>query len=112
MSSLQRPPRHVLVEDKPAARDFQQTQDNTEEFTRRVSAVPLLDGRLIKDIQLTGGTAKKIAHKLGRVYVGWILTRLTAIAQDHPKDNRTNTDNDKFIELTSTSNAVIDIWIF
>ena len=112
MANRPRPPRHVLVDDKPVARDFQQTQDNTENILKEVADSPLLNGRLIKDIELTGGTAKKVAHKLGRAYEGWILTRLTAVAQDHPKDNRTNTDNNKFIELTSTSNAVIDIWIF
>lgn len=82
---------------------------NIEDFTRPLVANPVLDGRLITQIQVLSTAPKKIPHLLNRAWVGWIVTNQNANSNVWVSSN---TDNDKFITLSSSANVTIDIYIF
>lgn len=65
----------------------------------------LLDGVLIKGIAIS--STKVIPHGLQRAVQGWIVTRIKSSAVIYEVKS-----DDSFITLTSTSPAVIDLYIF
>lgn len=73
-----------------------------------ILALPILNGNLIKDINLTMSIPQSVNHLLGRMPQGWFLTDNTANAVIHRSADFTQYS----ITLTSNADTTISIWVF
>jgi len=104
-----------------ALRDFQRVdttdpslremQYRLEETLKPVTGSSIVDGRLIKDISLASGTTTKIAHKLGRSIVGWIVVGKSA-AQHVYDENSAKSDLGTYLYLTAGGTVTVNVWVF
>lgn len=86
-------------------------QDNVEQAISLLPSTEIIQGRLIKNINLVASTPNQIDHKLGRNVVGWVITRQksSSIIWDEQDSN----PNQKLtLTLNCSANVVIDLWIF
>ena len=86
-------------------------QYRLEETLRPVTGSSILDGILISDISLASGTTTKVAHKLGRKLIGWIVVGKSA-AQHVYDENSGQTDLDTYLHLTAGGTVTFNVWIF
>lgn len=91
--------------------EIQNLQYRLEETLRPVTSSSVIDGNLIEDISLASGTTSKIAHKLGRKLIGWIIVGKDA-AQHVYDVNSGKTDLDTYIHLTAGGTVTVNIWVF
>lgn len=71
---------------------------------------PLIDGRLIKGVNLINGTTI-INHLLGRDLVGYIIVGISGIAEIF--DNQaSNQSPDLTLSLTSNAVVTVNLWVF
>ena len=98
---------------KIRAKEFElnQVQDSIEQTFKSVLSVPLLNGVLIRSINLTSGTTNRIEHKLGRNLIGYLVLRKDAPATIYDTKSSAVSDKD-FLLLSTTQNTTIDIWVF
>ena len=90
---------------------MRELQYRLEETLRPVTDSSLVDGVLIKDISLASGTTTKVAHKLGRSVIGWIVVGRNA-AQHVYDVNSGKTDLDTYIHLTAGGTVTVNVWVF
>lgn len=86
--------------------NLEKIQQNLINFTGQFSKVQLLDGILLKGLVVN--TSLQLSHKLGRIPQGYIIVSKNANA---------NVWNDipftkDFINLNSSGNVTIDMWVF
>ena len=91
--------------------DVSKFQDNVENVLKPVLNAQFLNGRLIKNINLTSGSTNIIEHKLERELIGWIITRKTANSNIWDEQSL-NTFKSKNLLLQCSNNVIIDIWVF
>ena len=91
--------------------EIKDLQYRLEETLRPVTSSSVIDGNLIEDISLASGTTSKIAHKLGRKLIGWIIVGKDA-AQHVYDVNSGKTDLDTYIHLTAGGTVTVNIWVF
>ena len=91
--------------------DVKNLQYRLEETLRPVTGSFIVDGRMIEDIDLASGTTSKIAHKLGRKLVGWIVVSKNA-AQHVYDVNSGKTDLNLYIHLTASGTTTVNVWVF
>lgn len=97
-----------------AIKDPVLTLDNPlAEFARSVVEIPLLDGVLHTDIDVSSSSTHKLRHGLGRKYLGYIIVRKDANV-DIIEDRSNNDQKDQFLFLQNlTASAVnISVWVF
>jgi len=84
-----------------------QLQENVEQAINPLLKNPLLDGVLIKDVKITTGTTLMLSHRLSRKAQGYIITKqnANAIIWNGELGERT-------LELNSSANVTIDVWIY
>jgi len=71
---------------------------------------PLVNGRLVSNIQLSNGTTV-INHKLGRKLIGWFITGIDGAATVY--DNQaTNQTPQLTLSLTSNAAVTASLWVF
>jgi len=91
--------------------DLVQVQENIEQTFKSVLSVPLLNGRLLTDIQLITGQTNRVEHKLGRNMIGYIIVRKNAAATIYDTKSSKVADQG-FLLLSTSTNTITDIWIF
>ena len=91
--------------------EVQNLQYRLEETLRPVTDSSIIGGRIIEDITLASGTTSKIAHKLGRKLIGWVVVGKNA-AQHVYDVNSGKTDLDTYIYLTAGGTVTVNIWVF
>lgn len=81
-------------------------QRATAEIIRQLVAIPILDGEVIEDIEITS-SGVTVAHALQRVPIGWIPVRVSADVRlwDTGVDETSLT-------LDASGTATISIWVF
>lgn len=93
--------------DNRTSQVFQRIKLILEEITNK----RLIDGALLTGVSLTTGVDNIITHKLGRPIVGYIITQKSADCRIW--DNQlTNEQKDKFLNLETSANVTVDIWVF
>lgn len=105
----------VLETQHTGNQDVELLQQNTKRFVKVLEDNPLLDGRLIEDIDvpaatLGGPSAFRVEHKLDRLPRGWIVTD----TDEQILIFRTGWDR-KYIDFANGSpigDAVVDMWVF
>lgn len=78
-----------------------------EEIQRK----PIIDGILLPSIVLTSGAANIIPHKLSRPLIGYIITLRSADCSIWDEQS-TNTQKDTYLNLQTSANVTVDIWVF
>jgi len=87
-------------------------QDNIDRSLTQLTAIALLDGILIEGASVTTGD-NKIAHKLGRKYTGYLVTKTIGAGSVVYESTTINNAKDTFIILSVASGTTLaDIWIF
>jgi hypothetical protein len=95
--------KRISTEDKI----LDQMQQNTETVFNQIVGREIIDGRLLKNINLTVGIDNPISHKLDRDLMGYIIVK-----------NNTNctiwesTTNSKTLTLRCSASTVISLGVF
>jgi hypothetical protein len=87
----------------------QRALDGISLLTQQARQCPLVDGALLRSISLTTAGAN-VAHSLGRAWTGYIVTRSSSGAAVF--DAGAQRDSTRFVSLQSSSNVVVDLWVF
>lgn len=100
----------------PNIPQIQQTSEEANRFMQSVTEkigqivkCPLLDGRLIQDVELEIGD-NNIEHKLGRNLLGYLVTtqdQASSFSNTTPED-----EVDVYLVLNSSAICVVDLWVF
>lgn len=94
----------------PTAAETNRIQDNVGTLLNEVAAVPILQGNAVRGVALPKATAVDIAHRLGRPWVGYVITY-----QDQPTTIYVSStaNRDRFLTLTADLAAVnIDVLVW
>lgn len=86
--------------------NLEMVQSNNENAWNSLRSHPLLQGRLITGLEVSA-TEISVAHKLGRVPKGYILTSATT-----PIVVYSSGSDEKYLKIASTGPDVIGLWIF
>lgn len=89
-----------------------EVQSNLSALASDLNAVPILNGRLLEDIELQAGVPLAIPHGLGRAFRGWFTTRLafpgaTAVVQE-----ATTTTPSTTLRLQCAQACSLSLWVF
>lgn len=97
--------------DAPSVREFVNLNNELARVLRQITDCPLLDGHLIRGIELAAGVEQAIPHGLSRKYQGFIIVRCS---DDSTFDEAYADpgDQDRFIHLTPSANTTVDLWVF
>ena len=92
-------------------KEIYQTQENVEQVLKPILNSAIVDGVLIKDIDV-GTSDTVVNHKLGRSPLGWIVVKRNENAVIY-ESSTTNNNRDKVLILQASS-ATTDtyFWIF
>lgn len=88
---------------------IQQVQQNIVSFLNQFSNIQILDGTLLQSVSITAASMKNIQHKLGRAYVGYIVTNKNANAGQWVGDT---SEKDIYLKLRTSADCTVDIWVF
>ena len=86
-------------------------QDNIAKVVDILSAIPILDGVLLSDVELSPTapfiTSTEVEHRLGRTPLGWFVTAkdAQAVVWEVSRD-------DLFLGLNTSADVTIDLWVF
>lgn len=91
--------------------DLQKVQNNVEAAVNPIISKEIVDGVLLKRVQLSALEVVYVKHGLGRPPQGWIVVRKRADARiwdvqdanDKPKST---------LALTCSHDILVDLWIF
>jgi hypothetical protein len=95
---------------KISVEDYQlhTVQENASLVFDSLTASPLMDESILKDIDVVSGS-NKIDHKLGRVPVGWIMIGTDAAVDLYEEDS---TLPNKILVLNASGTATIKLLVF
>jgi hypothetical protein len=82
-----------------------QLQTAVRDVLEPITANPILDYVLIKDLSITGSLA--ISHGLQRPVQGWVITRLKTNSVIYEISS-----TDMYLTLAASAPAVVDVYIF
>jgi hypothetical protein len=77
-------------------------------FARDVGEIAMLGGVLHEAVAITSGTLKSVAHGLGKLPSGWIVTRSGGSSASLYEVSRTTTH----LNLMPGNTGTVDIWIY
>ena len=83
-------------------------QSTSEASVRGTTSGTPADGVLVKDVSVTTSAAN-VAHGLGRRWIGCIIVRSTAAIG---LAAASSSDDTKYISVTGSGNATVDLWVF
>lgn len=86
-------------------------QDNVENFTNQFGNKKIIEGISVTRIAMTSGVDKVVNHKLGRQWLGWIVTRKSNAA-DVFESSTSNPAPKNTIILQANANVTLDLWVF
>lgn len=89
-------------------KNLEKFQDDVDVAFEVLSKIPFLDGILLKDLSLST-TATNFPHKLGRKWVGYLITK----KDDNARISYQGIDNNEiYIKLISSIDVLVDVWVF
>lgn len=89
-------------------------QDNIEQAFEPVTRSEILQGVLTSSVQLKTGQDNLVEHKLGREVRGYLVIAKSASATvcDKLLDATDNTNKKLFLNLQSSADVTVRLWIF
>jgi hypothetical protein len=100
------PPRTILTGNA----DVDRAIAEVNKAVTAIGLVPLLDGALVENVALTT-TTSKVAHKLGRRPVGYIVVRSSAGVLPFD-ENDGKGDLAQFLYLRSSAPVTVNLWVY
>ena len=92
--------------------EFNSSQNQLEEVLTPITKSQVVDGLLLKSIDLTASADNLVEHKLGREPLGWIIVRKNEAGEIY-ESTTVNNNRDKFLLLRgSTATTDTNFWIF
>jgi len=91
--------------------DLSKVQDNLTYAIDTIGSKEIIDGIVLKNINLLSSGPNVINHKLGRGLVGWYIIRKRANS-DIWDSQDTNPTQAISLILNCTNNVTVDIWVF
>lgn len=85
-------------------------QENVDVYTKQLTINPLLSGQRLTGFNLVTGQPNLIEHKLGRAPLGWFVTR--KYGQADIWENGANVFMERTLDLRSSANVTVDLWVF
>jgi len=99
-----------LEEQHTGNQDVELLQQNVKKWAKILEDNPLLDGRLIEDVEITAAALTiDVNHGLGRQPRGWIITDFTALAGTAIVRDAWDTNT---ITFTASAACDLDLWVF
>lgn len=90
--------------------DLNRVQDRIKATLGALVQVPLFDGVLIENLELTSGAFTPVPHKLARPWRGYIVVSKTANAQLW---NRAPAEDAAlFLHLQPSASVTVSVWVF
>jgi hypothetical protein len=91
--------------------NLQKVQQNVQEAIEPLIASQIIDGVLLKNVELTAGQLNIVFHGLGRELVGWIVVGQDANSQvwDEQAANPLKT---RTLRLRASTDTVVALWVF
>lgn len=86
-------------------------QENVQQALLPVSSSEIIDGILLKNVELVSATDNAVQHKLGRVPLGWAVVGKRSQA-DVWDGQSTNSNKSLILVLRCSANVVVDLWVF
>lgn len=86
-------------------------QDAIGEVLNLIVKKPLVDGELVKEVDLLSGSDNYVNHRLNRPITGWVIVRKDSNANIY-ESATANALPSKHIILVTTANSTVDIWFF
>jgi hypothetical protein len=90
--------------------DITKLQDNLAEALSPILSNPILNGVLLKEVELSSGN-NQLSHKLGRKPLGWIVVRQRANVSIWDSQDSEKLQ-DKYLSLEASGSVIVDIIIF
>ncbi len=91
----------------PADRQLKQLEDNAAEAFGALQVLPLLDGRLVADVDLTTSSLR-VEHGLGRTARGYIVVRSDAAQTVY----ETAAPDASYVYLRASGTVTVSLWVF
>ena len=92
-------------------RAVNQLQENVEQVLSPIVDKEILDGILIKDVQLITGQLNKINHLLGKRLTGYTVVRQNANATIWDSQDLSLSQS-RTLTLNCSANVKISLWVF
>jgi len=92
--------------DDPQVAKFQQ---NVSEALVPLQRAQILDGLLLRNIELISGQSNIVPHKLGRALLGWQIAGINANATVWASESPLPSKN---LLLNCSANCTISLWVF
>jgi hypothetical protein len=78
-------------------------------FCKHVGDLPIVNGQLLEDIDLTSAASVKVQHKLGRKYRGFIVVKTDAGVVPYV-DSEAKPETE--ISIACASDCTVTLWVF
>jgi|TARA_Y100000310_G_scaffold10507_1_gene11203 hypothetical protein len=89
---------------------LERVQNSLENSFRSIQSCLLLDGHLLRDINLAVGD-NTVAHKLGRILQGWLIVRKSGPIVIYDKQAE-NANTGQVLTLNATIAGTVSLWVF
>jgi hypothetical protein len=97
--------------DFPMSRVFNTAQDYVEEVLNPILNAAIIDGVILKDIDLVSGSFTSVEHKLGRKPRGYLVIRKSA-AETVYEDAGDYDSRKLFLKLKASGSVTVNLWVF
>lgn len=94
-----------------ASPELNKVQEYVQRSVDPVSKSPIIDGTILRSVELKAGQNNDIDHRLGRPPRGWVLIRLRADSRVWDDQDK-NTLSRNTLRLLCSSNVTVDLWVF
>lgn len=98
-----------LMKIRTQDKDLMSIQDSIDQLFQEFAPNPFLKGNLVKDVSITAGTVKSVAHGLKEPVTGFIVTKNSANAVIW---QAVNSSSQLLYNLNASANTTIDVWFF
>ena len=106
-----RSPTTIQIADVTADRSVSAVRN----VVKDVVGIPLLNGRLIADVNLADNATVRIPHRLGRKWQGWILTSFRGASTTGRLEDVSALDAETHLTLKATgwgATVTASLWVF
>lgn len=91
--------------------DVRAVQESTESALLALGDAQITQGRLIKSVSITAGSAARVDHKLGKAPAGWLVVGKSAEATVWDEQAANGTPA-RTLVLQASANVTVNLWVF
>lgn len=95
----------------PTDADANRIRESIERSLESVVEIALLNGNLLKNVQLTAGRENLVQHGLGRSVRGWLVCDVNAAAVIN-RYAASTASLSTYLPLQTSATATVSLWVF